>query len=87
MVPLSRRVWKTFSLSVGERKEILSMPATRSTGTTSKTGGSARGFAAMPAEKQRKIASLGGKAAHEKGTAHEFTSKEARIAGRKGGSK
>jgi hypothetical protein len=41
----------------------------------------------MPAAKQRMIASLGGKAAHEKGTAHEFTSKEARIAGRKGGSK
>src|SRR5437016_6964578 len=89
MVPLSRRVWKTFSLSVGERKEIRDMPATRTSGTTSKAGGSsgARGFAAMPAEKQRKIASMGGKAAHEKGTAHEFTSKEARIAGRKGGSK
>ena len=36
-------------------------------------------------EKRRKIASLGGKAAHEKGTAHKFTSEEARIAGRKGG--
>jgi general stress protein YciG len=35
--------------------------------------------------KQREIASLGGKAAHEKGTAHEFTSEEAREAGRKGG--
>jgi len=44
-----------------------------------------RGFAAMDQEKQREIASKGGKAAHEKGTAHEFTSEEAREAGRKGG--
>lgn len=39
----------------------------------------------MDAEKQRAIASKGGKAAHLKGTAHEFTSEEARIAGSKGG--
>ena len=39
----------------------------------------------MDEEKQRKIASEGGKAAHEKGTAHEFTSEEARVAGQKGG--
>src|SRR5713101_4182249 len=44
-----------------------------------------RGFAAMDHEKQREIASKGGKAAHEKGTAHEFTPEEAREAGRKGG--
>lgn len=44
-----------------------------------------RGFASMDDEKQREIASKGGKAAHEKGTAHEFTSEEAREAGRKGG--
>lgn len=44
-----------------------------------------RGFAAMDYEKQRQIASKGGKEAHRKGTAHEFTSEEARIAGRKGG--
>jgi general stress protein YciG len=44
-----------------------------------------RGFAAMSAEKQREIASLGGKAAHAKGTAHEFSPEEARAAGRKGG--
>jgi general stress protein YciG len=46
---------------------------------------SKRGFASMDQEKQREIASKGGKAAHEKGTAHEFTSEEAREAGRKGG--
>jgi len=39
----------------------------------------------MDPEKQREIASKGGKASHEKGTAHEFTSEEAREAGRKGG--
>ncbi len=44
-----------------------------------------RGFASMTAEKQREIASKGGRAAHEKGTAHEWTSDEARQAGRKGG--
>jgi uncharacterized protein len=46
---------------------------------------SRRGFASMDEEKQREIASKGGKAAHEKGTAHEFTSQEAQEAGRKGG--
>lgn len=46
---------------------------------------SERGFAAMDAEKQRQIASKGGRAAHEKGTAHEFTPDEARNAGKKGG--
>lgn len=44
-----------------------------------------RGFASMDREKQRAIASLGGQAAHRKGTAHEWTSEEARTAGRKGG--
>jgi uncharacterized protein len=44
-----------------------------------------RGFASMERIKQREIASKGGKAAHQKGTAHEWTSEEAREAGRKGG--
>jgi general stress protein YciG len=44
-----------------------------------------RGFASMSPEKQREIASKGGRAAHEKGTAHEWTAEEARAAGRKGG--
>ncbi len=48
-------------------------------------GRSKRGFAAMDPEKQREIASMGGRAAHEKGTAHEFTVDEARRAGRRGG--
>ncbi len=43
------------------------------------------GFAVMDPERQREIARKGGKAAHEKGTAHEFTADEARAAGRRGG--
>ena len=50
-------------------------------------GSHGRGFASMDGEKQREIASKGGKAAHEKGTAHEFTPEEAREAGHKGGEK
>ena len=44
-----------------------------------------RGFASMDPNKQKEIASKGGRAAHAKGTAHEFDSSEAREAGRKGG--
>jgi hypothetical protein len=49
------------------------------------TGRERRGFAAMSREKQREIARRGGRAAHQKGTAHEFNADEARAAGRKGG--
>lgn len=49
------------------------------------SGRSNRGFASMDPEQQRRIASAGGRAAHRKGTAHEFDSEEARAAGRKGG--
>jgi general stress protein YciG len=48
-------------------------------------GKSKRGFASMDPARQRDIASKGGKAAHAKGTAHEWTADEARRAGRKGG--
>ena len=51
----------------------------------SSTRRSNRGFASMDRTKQREIASKGGRAAHQKGTAHEFDSSEARAAGRKGG--
>jgi general stress protein YciG len=44
---------------------------------------SLRGFAAMDPQRQREIASLGGRAAHQSGHAHEFTSEEARAAGKK----
>ncbi len=46
---------------------------------------SGRGFAGMDEDKQREIASKGGRASHEQGTGHEFNSEEAREAGRKGG--
>lgn len=47
--------------------------------------GNKRGFAAMDPEEVSRIASMGGRAAHRNGRAHEFTSEEARIAGRLGG--
>ena len=55
----------------------------RTTGTVTRK--TPRGFAAMDPQAQRAIAAKGGRAAHQKGTAHEFTSEEARVAGRKGG--
>ena len=55
-------------------------------GSTNGNGGkSKRGFASMDANRQKEIASKGGRAAHEKGTAHEWSSDEARAAGQKGG--
>ncbi len=53
--------------------------------TSTSTGTSKRGFASMDPQRKREIASQGGRAAHEKGTAHEFSPEEARAAGRKGG--
>ena len=49
------------------------------------TGKSKRGFASMDPARQREIASKGGRAAHAKGTAHEWSSDEARVAGKRGG--
>lgn len=49
------------------------------------SSGEGRGFASMDEEKQRRIASKGGQAAHRQGSAHEWNSDEAREAGRKGG--
>ena len=61
--------------------------ATQTTGGKEKQRGntSNRGFASMDPARQREIASEGGRAAHASGNAHEFTSEEAREAGRKGG--
>jgi general stress protein YciG len=58
---------------------------TNGNGNGNGNGKSNRGFASMDAEKQKEIASKGGKAAHAQGRAHEFTADEARSAGRKGG--
>jgi general stress protein YciG len=66
-----------FSWDQGRKKEFFmdnQQPRTRSL----------RGFASMDKEKQKEIASKGGRAAHEKGTAHEFNSNEASLAAKKG---
>jgi hypothetical protein len=59
------------------------MMASNKEGSSNSGGESKRGFASMDEDQQREIASKGGKAAHEKGTAHEFDSEEAREAGSK----
>lgn len=68
-----------------ERRSSERQSSSRQSGQGRKQGGSdaPRGFAAMDPERQREIASEGGRAAHEQGTAHEFDSEEARAAGRK----
>jgi general stress protein YciG len=48
-------------------------------------GKSLRGFAAMSEEQRKRIASMGGKQAHQNGTAHQFSKAEAKAAGKKGG--
>ncbi|MEW6738104.1 MAG: KGG domain-containing protein [Acidobacteriota bacterium] len=68
-------------LPIEEKEEMIEMVGEEK----KKAGKERRGFASMDPEKQREIASKGGKAAHAKGTAHEFTSDEARLAGSKGG--
>jgi len=71
---------RTEDIAERERAEV--GPASVKEDTVAKED---RGFASMDPAKQREIASKGGKAAHQKGTAHEWTSEEARDAGRKGG--
>jgi general stress protein YciG len=58
---------------------------TSSNGSNGNGRKSSRGFAAMSPERQRQIASEGGRAAHKLGVAHEWNSDEARKAGKKGG--
>lgn len=61
------------------------MATNQSGNNESRSSRSGRGFASMDPARQREIASKGGRAAHQAGTAHKFTSEEARIAGRLGG--
>jgi hypothetical protein len=63
------------------RKAKESIMASSNQGNKQSSGTKNRGFASMDPQRQREIASEGGKAAHQKGTAHEFTSEEARRAG------
>ena len=65
----------------GDNKQQGSKTAGGSGGGNKQSDTSKRGFASMDPAQQREIASEGGRAAHEKGTAHEFTSEEARRAG------
>jgi general stress protein YciG len=84
---------RSFGASDRERqRDVIDEPGRNSSPmSASSIGGSnggrksARGFASMDQTKQKEIASKGGRAAHAKGTAHEFDSGEARAAGRKGG--
>ena len=77
-------IWRGgISEPVREKKEFVMENQERSGGATG-GGRSLRGFASMDREKQRAIASKGGRAAHEKGTAHEFNSDEASMAAKKG---
>ena len=75
--------------SIGDERQqdsASSRSAASSNGGSRATGGrSNRGFASMDPQRQKEIASKGGRAAHAKGTAHEWSSDEARNAGRKGG--
>ena len=66
-------------------RDVDSLPSGGATVNVNTNRKERRGFASMSPEKQREIASKGGRAAHEKGTAHEWTADEARTAGRKGG--
>lgn len=84
------RITSTGSDRSGQRDAQNANAGQSSNGSQQSGGGAARtrsnrGFASMDREKQKEIASKGGRAAHAKGTAHEFDSGEAREAGRKGG--
>jgi general stress protein YciG len=75
-----------------DRHKEIDMATSKDGGKSASSGGNEqksqpakRGFAAMDQNQQRQIASKGGQAAHQKGTAHEFDSEEARRAGQKGG--
>jgi len=72
--------------SRGETSEGAMGDPGRNGGAAGRSAGrSNRGFASMDRERQREIASKGGRAAHRKGTAHQWSADEAREAGRKGG--
>lgn len=68
-----------------EQSSVSERPSSPPPSSAAPTSRKLRGFAAMDEQRQREIASKGGRAAHEKGTAHEFSKDEARAAGKKGG--
>lgn len=75
----SHQVWIVFLGFTHLRRNTMANQQNRNNGASN------RGFASMDPDRQREIASQGGKASHAKGTGHEFSSEEAREAGRKGG--
>src|SRR6266496_3155774 len=75
-VPSPRRFHPSQGRFERQRKEEIPLPQAK---------GEGRGFAGMDEERRREVARMGGRAAHQKGTAHEFSPEEAREAGRKGG--
>lgn len=76
-------VYSTPSPLKGYQMALHDTPNQDKPSTSSTPKRSLRGFAAMDPQRQREIASLGGRAAHQSGHAHEFTSEEARAAGKK----
>lgn len=72
-------------LDEGSKGSLETQMENKETTAPKKSGTSRRGFASMDQETQRAIASKGGRAAHARGTAHEWSSEEAREAGRRGG--
>jgi general stress protein YciG len=75
----------TNTSGTGGADEASDAPKPESNATEPQKPRRPRGFAAMDRKKVSEIASKGGKAAHAAGTAHQFSSDEARNAGRKGG--
>lgn len=71
--------------AAGSNNEVNRDQQTAGTSSSERSGTSRRGFASMDRERQREIARKGGKAAHQQGVAHQWSSEEAREAGRKGG--
>jgi hypothetical protein len=78
---LRRFLQRSCNLVAGFLQLKESIMASGNQGNKQSSGTKNRGFASMDPQRQREIASEGGKAAHQKGTAHEFTSEEARRAG------
>ena len=64
-------------------QDISTIQTTESASSSTEPARRLRGFAAMSPEKKKEIASMGGRAAHACGRAHQFTSEEARAAGKK----
>ncbi len=85
--PTAQKAAQTPAPAVSPKAAALAAPAKTAKGPEALAAKPERprGFAAMAPDLQRAIASKGGRIAHERGTAHEFTSEEARRAGKKGG--